>query len=99
MNDAEYVPAEALREALAIIDRLLDQQAMPDDFHVEPVARLRAVIDVEKQSGPTVTVPLADLLVVLRYMETVTPKHRQELLNALDRLGDITLKTRMGWAK
>lgn len=44
-HNNEYVPAEALREALAIIDRLFDQQAMPDDFHVKSVARLRALID------------------------------------------------------
>jgi hypothetical protein len=38
-------PVEALREALDIIDHLLDQQAMPDDWHVERVAKLRTLVD------------------------------------------------------
>lgn len=47
-----------------------------------------------KDSG-NVVVPLVDLLIILRYMEELTPHLRQDLMNALDRLVDITLKARM----
>lgn len=33
---------EALREAVGIIESLADQQAMPDDFYVEPLAYFKA---------------------------------------------------------
>lgn len=36
---------DALAEAVKVIDSLADQQAMPDDFYVEPLERFRAMVD------------------------------------------------------
>jgi len=43
----------------------------------------------------TVAVDLADLLVLLQYMDATIGLRDQRVLNAVDRLGDTVLKARM----
>lgn len=41
---------DALREAVEIIQSLADQQAMPDDFYVEPLTYLKALTEKEEET-------------------------------------------------
>ncbi len=46
-----YVAVDALREALALVRGLADQQAMPDDWHEAPLARLEALAAINAVTG------------------------------------------------
>jgi hypothetical protein len=43
-GEVTVVPVELLEKAIELIEGLADQQAMPDDFYVAPLAELRSVV-------------------------------------------------------
>jgi hypothetical protein len=44
-----YVPAEALKRALALVDGLVDQQAMADDWWVKDYDKLVAILNAPSE--------------------------------------------------
>lgn len=73
-----------------------DLEDMIDEWaKVDPQLRARIDAALKRRTAGSVTVSAADLRRVLRYMETVQPWAGQDMLNALDRLGDAVLKARL----